>query len=683
LRWSQFICSRKAKRVRIRANVSEGATRTGAIAKDAWTKSIPISGRCDQSHAGDILLLPIAIIAFWTLAYDLVIVARWPAYTITWCFVAIAIAGFFALGRLWNTTSAIPGKGYRFHPSHLLLLALGLGYAITVLFVRRPNQDDVVYFHRALSQLLDLHQPIFLRQTSVDMDAAAFSPVHLTTSYEMLMVLLGHYLGIDPLYFYQVIGHAIAVFSVPFVFYWCVRTFGLARWAAAIGALFGISFLLLADKSSFGVLLGAARSLQGADPAGWVGFSTLAGYMWQGKPIVLILFLPAALALNYRFLSRDNPTDLAWLTLLGIAGVGLSNPALYLLPAISVCSWIAFFTLELFERSTREGLWKLIRVGVLLALPLAYPLGILALLKMDIIPKPVDIHLLGPRYMPWREAVDYAVGGHAEYLRAVVLMIVVPLVIVRGRIGFFLFFYLCAVWLFCLNPLLARMWMANILAPAYFRLVYLLQLPLLCTFIAAAGSQLTQKGRLMNARGQTVLALSAIVVAFVGSYHGLSILPRDARVGIAWKSPREYQLLPANLDFAKAAGPYIAHAKLLAPNWTASCELPLLFPTMKIVAPRLVLHYFSNAGNPEEGMLRGEAQAFVESSSFRNPKQLQSLEPKFRQVIDTSRANAVAVPESESERVLRTLKSIDGGWHRVLEAGGLVLMLPGDSMPKD
>jgi hypothetical protein len=58
------------------------------------------------------------------------------------------------------------------------------------------------------------------------------------------------------------------------------------------------------------------------------------------------------------------------------------------------------------------------------------------------------------------------------------------------------------------------------------------------------------------------------------------------------------------------------------------------------------------------------------------------LEPKFRQVIETGRANAVAVPESESERVLTTLQTIDAGWHRVLEAGGLVLMLPGNSTPK-
>ena len=642
-----------------------------------------ISEKSTESRAGDVLLLPVAGLSFWTVAYQLVLILRWPANTVTWCFFAIAIVGFFFLARLWKKTDTTPGRGYHFHPSQVLVVALGLACAITVLFVRRPNQDDVVYFHRVLTQLLDLKQPIHLRQTGLDMDAAAFSPVHLATSYEMLMGFLGYYLRIDPLYFYQVVGHAFTAFSLPFVFYWCARIFGLNRWLAAVGALLGIGFLLLADKSSFGALLGAVKSLQSADPAGWVGFSTLSGYMWQGKPIVLILFLPIGLALSYRFLSRGKSSDLVWLTLLGVAGVGLSNPALYLLPAIIGCSWIAFITLGLFEHRSPEYLWRLIRLGLLLTIPLAYPIVILALLKMDIIPKPVDIHMLGPGYMPWREAVDYAVGGRADYLRDVVLMIAVPLLVVRGRSGLFLFFYLCAVWLFCLNPLLARMWMANILAPTYFRLVYLLQLPLLCTLIASAGSQLAQKGRVMNSRAQTVLALSAIIVAFVGSYHGLSVLPRDARQGIGWKSARECQLLPANLDFAKAAGPYIAHAKLLAPDWTASCELPLLFPEMKVVAPRLVVHYFANAGNPDEGTLRRQAQAFIEENPPENARRLQLLEPKFRHVIETGRANAVAVPESESERVLTTLKSIDGGWYRVLEAGGLVLMLPGASTPKN
>src|SRR5438552_17644619 len=128
------------------------------------------SERPADSHAGDMLLLPIAAAAFWTLAYQLVLVLRWPAKTITWCFLAMGIVGFFLLGRLWKKTKVNSGKYYRFHLSHVLLVVLGTVYAITVLFVRRPNQDDVVYFHRALTQLLDLNQSIYLRQTSVDMD---------------------------------------------------------------------------------------------------------------------------------------------------------------------------------------------------------------------------------------------------------------------------------------------------------------------------------------------------------------------------------------------------------------------------------------------------------------------------------------------------------------------------------
>ncbi len=646
-------------------------------------KSTLISERSAEPRAGDVLLLPIAAVAFWTLAYQLVLILRWPAKTITWCFLAIAVAGLLALRQLWKKTNAMPGKGYRFHPSQVLLLVLGLAYATTILFVRRPNQDDVVYFHRALAQLSALDKPIFLRQTSVDMDAAAFSPVHLAASYEMLVAFLAHYLRIDPLYFYQVVGHAFAAFSLPFVFYWCIRRFAFHRWPAVIAATLAMGFLLLADKSSFGALLGAVKSLQSADPQGWVGFPTVAGYLWQGKPKVLILFLPIALALSYRFLSGGNSSDLMWLTILSIAGVGLSNPALYLIPAVIGCSWLAFFTLELFEHKAKDDLREQIRHGLLLAIPLIYPIGMLALLKLDIIPKPIDIQMYGPRYLPWREAVDYAIGGPADYLRDVVLMLTVPLLIVRGRNGLFIFFYLCAVWLFCLNPLLARMWMANILAPTYFRLVYLLQLPLLSALIAAAAPQLTKQTDFSaRERVLTAIGLVSLLIGFVHSYHGLSITPKYPKLGIGWKSPGEYQLLPANVEFAKAAGKYIAHAKLLAPTWTAGCELPLLFPEMKVVAPRLVTHYFANAGNPEEGVLRSQAEAFVKENRSENPEELQLFERKFRQVIGTGRANAVAVPESESQRVLATLQSIDPSWHRVLEAGGLVLMVPGNREPE-
>jgi hypothetical protein len=56
---------------------------------------------------------------------------------------------------------------------------------------------------------------------------------------------------------------------------------------------------------------------------------------------------------------------------------------------------------------------------------------------------------------------------------------------------------------------------------------------------------------------------------------------------------------------------------------------------------------------------------------------IKALELKFRQVIQSGRAYAVAVPVGQSQRGLATLKAIDPGWHPVLEAGGLVLMLAG------
>jgi hypothetical protein len=631
--------------------------------------SVLISEGPTESRAGDVLLLPIAALAFWTFAYQLVLLLRWPATTITWCFFAIAVAGFFFLGRFWKKTNATPGRGYHFHPSQVLLAALGFVCAITVLFVRRPNQDDVVYFHRALSQLSALNQPIFLRQTSVDMDAAAFSPVHLATSHEMLMAFLGHYLGIDPLYFYQIIGHALAAFAIPFVLYWCVRRFGLDRWAAALGALLGVGFLLV-DNPGPAVIGTVSR---------YWSFGMAATYLWEGRSIVFILALPLALTLTYRFLNHGNRTDLVWLTLLSIASVGLANTALYLVPAVIGCSGMAFFAIQLLEHKEPRNLGTLIHRGLILVIPLLYPVGILVLLIANIIPKPSNISMYGPIYMPWAESMTFFVGGPAGYVRNIVLMIAVPLIIVRGKTGLFLFLYTCAVWLFCLNPLLGPWWMRHIMALCHFRLNYLVPLPLFCALLPAAAPLLLERQSSDSREDRLLIAgaLLVVIISFFYSYRALSITPISEQAG--WKTPLEYQLVKENTDFARAAGKYIEHSKLLVPTWTAGCELALLFPQMKEAAPRLVIHYFTNAGNPEEGVLRRQAQNFVEGDRSGNLKRIQLWEPKFRQAIETGRANAVAVPESESPRVLAVLQSIDPSWHRVLEAGGLVLLLPNQS----
>ena len=119
-----------------------------------------------------------------------------------------------------------------------------------------------------------------------------------------------------------------------------------------------------------------------------LGFATVSGYVWQGKPIVWILLVSIGLALTYRYLSRGNRSDLVWLTLLGIAGVGMSNTAIYLIPAVIGCSWLAFFAVDRLDRRGRVEFFTQIRRGFSLAIPIVYPVGILLLLAFKVIPQP-------------------------------------------------------------------------------------------------------------------------------------------------------------------------------------------------------------------------------------------------------------------------------------------------------
>ena len=112
-----------------------------------------------------------------------------------------------------------------------------------------------------------------------------------------------------------------------------------------------------------------------------------------------------------------------WLTLLAIAGMGLSSTALYMIPAVVGCSCLSFLAVKLVDTEGRANFKKQFIRSSLLIVPLAYPLAILVLLKVNLIPKPIDIHAFGPEFIPWRDALDNVIGWFREYVRDVVLIV--------------------------------------------------------------------------------------------------------------------------------------------------------------------------------------------------------------------------------------------------------------------
>src|SRR5689334_1875644 len=76
------------------------------IPQNSQVKSEPIFDTPAESRAGDILLIALAVVGFWTLAYHLVLVARWPANTLPWCAIMIAGCGFALMWRVWKKTGS-------------------------------------------------------------------------------------------------------------------------------------------------------------------------------------------------------------------------------------------------------------------------------------------------------------------------------------------------------------------------------------------------------------------------------------------------------------------------------------------------------------------------------------------------------------------------------------------------
>jgi hypothetical protein len=513
----------------------------------------------------DLVELPIAGFAAWTLAYHLTVLGALPARRV-WVIAALLVPPAVVLvargrSRRDRRLDAVVGAA--------LLLAIGAG-AMTFV-TSSPNLDDLSFFHRALVQLHHLRQPFHLADTLHDTHGIpSLSILHSLTAYEPLMAMGAHAIGLDPLWAYQHVGAFCAAASLALTLVLLSAELGVAPGLSVAAAACAITFLALDGNviRSFG--------------------NVALGRFWQGKCILWSALLPATLLLVYRFLRAPAPRHHAMVVLAGISAVGLSGSGTVVFPALVLSVALA----DLLALRLRHPGPPLLAV-----LGSAYPCAIGLAFAAGVLPRP-DMETWS-HWEPvwWRNAYGYVVGDPSTLVRDLCLLLV-PAFALEGRARLLLVLLPPVIVALFLNPLSGPIVLRVITPANYWRFVYLFPLPLCAGLIVACW---TARGR--GRRSVAVLALIAIAAAFRSPVYAANPLGPTAG----------YELPPAELAFARATLPRLRPGdRVLAPEqvvWT----LALLDPTLRFVAGRSIEtpSLFRAAGRADGGMRRAAAQAFV------------------------------------------------------------------------
>jgi hypothetical protein len=186
--------------------------------------------------------------------------------------------------------------------------------AVLSMFVRKPNPDDLYYVN--LSQWVAEHGTYPLRDTIFSDLKYPMSSWPPMASYDGLVGTIARLAG----------SHAATVeyvFVPPLVTFLAVLALWrlLRAWrvtAVSTALTFSLVFLLFDGDSGYG------------SPG-----NLFVTRIWQGKVILLCVLVPVLLVYALRYVERPTRTNAAWMFVGGIAAVGLTTSAMFLVPILA------------------------------------------------------------------------------------------------------------------------------------------------------------------------------------------------------------------------------------------------------------------------------------------------------------------------------------------------------------
>lgn len=206
--------------------------------------------------------------------------------------------------------------------SHLLALFVSLGWAVFALFTLRVDGDDAFYVNKAVfvaeHGLIPGRDTIFGDQTFPALPGAGTAPLQ---SIEVLQGALARFLSLDPTAVVYLAFPPMLTFFATWSIWRLIRQWARVR----VSLAFAVSMVYLAMAANSGAGLGVFFLAR----------------IWQGK----VVFVAALVPLMYLYLTRWARTGSRWEQLMlaaaGVAAVGLTSSATFIVPIIAVTCAVA------------------------------------------------------------------------------------------------------------------------------------------------------------------------------------------------------------------------------------------------------------------------------------------------------------------------------------------------------
>jgi hypothetical protein len=394
------------------------------------------------------------------------VVATHPHPTVLWGLL-VATLVVAAVAHLWLEVPCFPAP-HRSRGAEVVLAVIAASCAVYALALHRPDADDSLYVNMAVGAMELPHLPLLDRDTLHGLfELPIVLPSYKLHSWELWNAGVARITGLPALGVFHWISAALAAALVPLAHATLFRQLTPAIWPFTTFALV--------------VVLAAA-----GDTHRWYGNFAFVR-MWQGKALLLFVFMPLVYAYALRFARRGDSKSWLLLAAAQISALGCSANALWAAPAGALAALVCVL------RPTRAGLRQL-AFG---ALASVYVLAAGLLLKVGMTESVAE--LAEPTHPIWgaapviegtrtplRIALVTVLGQSKLYAVGIAVPFVAWLACPPGPARRFAIGLPLAVAAVLLNPLLADRVIESLTGPLYWRTLWALPLPILIALVMVA-----------------------------------------------------------------------------------------------------------------------------------------------------------------------------------------------------